>query len=280
MKIVVTGATGRLGRDVCAELTGRGVENIGLGSRDCDVRDAGAVMSLVGRERPDAVIHCAAYTKVDSAEDEPELCFGVNADGTRNVAAACRASGARMLYVSTDYVFAGDGENFHRPYDPVGPVCNYGRAKLAGELAVRALLERFFIVRTSWVFGAGENNFVRAMLRQSDSGGAVRVVSDQIGSPTYTADLAPLLCDIAATEKYGVYHATNEGICSWADFAAEIFAMTGRNTPVVRVTTEEYGARAPRPLNSRLSKDGLEEAGFARLPHWRDALERYLRSLQ
>ncbi len=279
MNIIVTGATGQLGYDVCAELGRRGIKHIGLGSRDCDITDKSAVDALFSREQPTAVIHCAAYTKVDLAEDEPEKAWAVNVDGTRNIAEACRKYGAKMLYISTDYVFQGDGEQFYTTEDPVAPQGNYGRTKLAGELAVQANLTDYFIVRISWVFGINGSNFVKTMLNLSEKYDSLRVVADQIGSPTYTFDLAPLLCDMIMTDKYGVYHATNEGVCSWADFSRAIFAAAGKTMTVNDVTTEEYGAKAPRPKNSRMSKDKLVENGFHRLPTWQDALERYLKEL-
>ena len=279
MKIIVTGATGQLGYDVCKELTARGIENIGLGSKDCDITNRDSVFALFEKEQPTAVIHCAAYTKVDLAEDEPERCWAVNVDGTRNIAEACRAYGAKMLYISTDYVFPGEGEDFYTPDATVGPKGNYGRTKLAGELAVQAMLKEYFIVRISWVFGINGSNFVKTMLKLSETRDTLTVVSDQIGSPTYTFDLAPLLCDMIVSDKYGVYHATNEGECSWADFSRAIFAAAGKQMTVKNVTTEEYGAKAPRPANSRMSKDKLAENGFNRLPTWQDALERYLQEI-
>ena len=211
MKILVTGASGQLGYDVCEELKWRKADYIGTSSRELDITDSAAVEQMLQELRPDAVIHCAAYTKVDQAEDEPERCWAVNAEGTKNLAAACRRIHAKMLYISTDYVFPGTGEQFYEPADPVGPVNTYGRSKLAGELAVQSLLDRYFIVRISWVFGKNGNNFVKTMLRLAETKTELNVVCDQIGSPTYTADLAPLLCDMVQTEKYGVYHATNEG---------------------------------------------------------------------
>ena len=276
MRVFVTGATGQLGYDVCRELSRRNAEYMGTGSRELDITDADAVREALTAYHPDAVIHCAAWTAVDAAEDEPERCFAVNRDGTANIAAVCAGIGAKMLYLSTDYVFPGTGESYYRPEDPTGPVNVYGRSKLAGEEAVRHALDRFFIVRISWVFGINGKNFIRTMLRLSGERREVGVVYDQIGSPTYTADLAPLLCDMIAGEKYGVYHATNEGICSWADLAEKTFRLAGKNVKVNRLTTAEYGARAPRPLNSRLDKSGLTRAGFTRLPDWRDALARYL----
>lgn len=280
MKIIVTGATGQLGHDVCLELRRRGIEAIGLGSRDCDITSREAVFSLFDRERPDAVIHCAAYTKVDAAEDDMARCWAVNVGGTQTIAEACAAREVKMLYISTDYVFPGDGERFYLPEDPVGPCGNYGRTKLAGELAVQTMLKHYFIVRISWVFGINGSNFIKTMLRLAETHDTLRVVADQIGSPTYTADLAPLLCDMILTDRYGVYHATNEGLCSWADFAEAIFAEAGKQVRVERVTTEEFGAKAARPLNSRMDKEKLTRNGFARLPSWQDALHRYVQLLQ
>lgn len=277
MKVLVTGVTGQLGHDVCRELERRGVPHIGVGSAACDITDAPAVGALFEREKPDAVIHCAAYTAVDKAEDEAEKAFAVNETGTRNIAAASKARDAKMIYISTDYVFPGDGERFYEPGDETGPQNVYGRSKLAGELAVRELLDKYFIVRISWVFGKNGNNFVKTMLRLAESRDELGVVADQIGSPTYTADLAPLLCDMIATDKYGIYHAANEGICSWAEFAEEIFRQAGKLVRVNRLTTAEYPVKAARPLNSRMSKDKLEKEGFHRLPDWRDALGRYLK---
>lgn len=279
MKIIVTGATGQLGYDVCKVLAARGIEHIGLGSKDCDITSRESVLALFEREQPTAVIHCAAYTKVDLAEDEPERCWAVNADGTRNIAEACRKHGAKLLYISTDYVFPGEGEHFYSPDDTVCPKGNYGCTKLAGELAVQAMLTEYFIVRISWVFGINGSNFVKTMLKLSETRDTLTVVCDQIGSPTYTYDLAPLLCDMIMTDKYGIYHATNEGECSWADFSRAIFAAAGKQMTVKNVTTEEYGAKAPRPANSRMSKDKLAENGFTRLPPWQDALERYLKEI-
>ena len=279
MKIIVTGATGQLGYDVCKVLDARGIENIGLGSKDCDITNRDSVFALFEKEQPTAVIHCAAYTKVDLAEDEPERCWAVNVDGTRYLAEACKAYHAKMLYISTDYVFPGEGEDFYTPDATVGPKGNYGRTKLAGELAVQAMLKEYFIVRISWVFGINGSNFVKTMLKLSETRDTLTVVADQIGSPTYTYDLAPLLCDMIVSDKYGVYHATNEGECSWADFSRAIFAAAGKQMTVKNVTTEEYGAKAPRPANSRMSKDKLVENGFKRLPTWQDALERYLKEL-
>ena len=279
MRVFVTGASGQLGYDVCLALARRGMEYRGVSSKELDIRDREKVMRILNDYSPDAVIHCAAYTKVDRAEEEPELCAAINAIGTRNIAEACAKINAKLLYISTDYVFPGAGEQFYEPEDPTGPLSVYGRTKLEGEEAVKELLDRYFIVRISWVFGLNGNNFVKTMLRLAESNDTVRVVDDQIGSPTYTADLAPLLCDMICTEKYGVYHATNEGICSWADLAEEIFAGMEKQVKINRVTTAEYSAGAPRPLNSRLSKARLTAMGFLPLPPWQDALKRYLHLL-
>lgn len=276
MKILVTGESGQLGHDVCRELRRRGIEHRGLSSKELDIRDGAAVQRMLEEYRPDAVIHCAAYTQVDRAEEEPEQCFAVNALGTRNIALACGAVGAKLLYISTDYVFPGTGERPYEPEDETGPLSVYGKSKLEGEKAVKELLDRFFIVRISWAFGVNGGNFIRTMLRLSETVDTVRVVADQVGSPTYTADLAPLLCDMIQTEQYGTYHAANEGFCSWAELAETVFAYAGKGTKVQRVTTEEYGAKAPRPRNSRLSKTKLTERGFSCLPPWQDALKCFL----
>lgn len=280
MRVLVTGVGGQLGHDVCKELAKRGIGHMGTASRDMDITDANAVLRTISDYRPDAVIHCAAYTKVDLAEDEPERCWAANVDGTRNVALACRETGAKMVYISTDYVFPGEGERPYEPGDPVGPLGAYGMSKLGGELAVRTLLDRYFIVRISWVFGVNGGNFVKTMLRLAQSRDEVRVVCDQVGSPTYTADLAPLLCDMVMTDRYGTYHATNEGVCSWAEFAQAIFRAAGETVRVAPIPTSEYPTRAARPLNSRMSKDKLTQNGFDRLPPWQDALIRYIEKLQ
>lgn len=279
MRILVTGASGQLGYDVERELERRGIEHLGTSSRELDITDREAVERLMAAYRPDAAIHCAAYTKVDLAEDEPERCWAVNADGTRNLAAACREIGAKMLYISTDYVFPGTGEQFRRTDDPVSPVNTYGRSKLAGELAVQSLLETYFIVRISWVFGKNGNNFVKTMLRLAETRTELTVVCDQIGSPTYTADLAPLLCDMVQTERYGIYHATNGGTCAWSEFAKAIFELADKQVTVYPIPTSAYPTRAVRPLNSRMSKECLHSNGFQELPEWKNALARYLKEI-
>ena len=280
MKILVTGVGGQLGYDVCKVLTARNIEHKGVDIADFDITDAKAAREYITQYHPDAVIHCSAWTAVDKAEDEIGKVRMVNTEGPRNIAAACKEIGAKMLYISTDYVFPGTGERFYEPEDPTGPLGAYGETKLGGELAVKELLEKYFIVRISWVFGMNGNNFVKTMLRLAETKTELNVVCDQIGSPTYTADLAPLLCNMIMTEKYGVYHATNEGVCSWAEFAQEIFRLAGKNVKVNPVSTSEYPTKAARPLNSRMSKDKLEKMGFARLPDWHDALARYIHELE
>ena len=280
MKVFVTGASGQLGYDVCRELANRGIEYKGVSSRELDITDKAAVETLLRAYQPDAVIHCAAYTKVDLAEDEAAACWNVNVDGTRNLAEVCRALDAKMIYISTDYVFPGTGTDAYEVDSPVGPLGMYGRTKLAGELAVRSLLNKYFIVRISWVFGKNGGTFVKTMLRLAETRDTLTVVCDQIGSPTYTADLAPLLCDMVETECYGVYHATNEGVCSWAEFSEEIFKQAGKHMTVQHILSKDYPTKAVRPLNSRMAKTCLDQAGFKRLPSWQDDLGRYLKELE
>lgn len=276
MKVLVTGGSGQLGCDVCRELERSKIEYKAPSSKEMDITDADAVREQICSYHPEAVIHCAAWTAVDAAEDAPEQAFAVNEGGTRNIALACREIEAKMLCISTDYVFPGIGTHFYEPGDPTGPVNVYGKSKLAGELAVKELLDRYFIVRTSWVFGEHGNNFVKTMLRLAETKDEVSVVCDQVGSPTYAADLAPLLCKLIQTEHYGVYHITNKGICSWAEFAEEIFRLAKKSVNVKRVTSEQYPVKARRPCNSRLSDKKLIGSAFAQLPEWKDALERYL----
>jgi len=276
MRVFVTGASGQLGHDVCQVLAEREIDYCGVSSKELNITNPQAVTDMLFAYRPDVVIHCAAYTKVDQAEDEPERCWEVNVDGTRYLAQICREIGAKMLYISTDYVFSGTGEQFYEVTDDVNPTSVYGRSKLAGELAVKSLVNNFFIVRISWVFGKNGSNFVKTMLRLAETRKELNVVCDQIGSPTYTADLAPLLCDMIETEKYGIYHATNEGVCSWAEFAEEIFRLTGKDVKVNHILSKDYPAKARRPLNSRMSKNKLKVTGLWQLPHWEDAISRYL----
>jgi dTDP-4-dehydrorhamnose reductase len=278
LKFLVTGAKGQLGGDLCRELARRGLTGRGVDIDDFDITSESAVRAYIADYSPGAVLHCAAYTAVDKAEDDAELCRAINTDGTRYVAGACAAVGAKMLYISTDYVFPGQGEKFYETGDRTQPLNVYGQSKLDGESAMRAETTRCFTVRISWAFGAQGNNFVKTMLRLGAEREEIGVVADQVGSPTYTADLAPLLCDMALSEKYGVYHATNEGVCSWYEFAAAVMEEAGLSAKVKPVQTGEYPTRAARPQNSRLSKESLTQAGFARLPHWRDALKRYIQA--
>ncbi len=279
MKVLVTGYNGQLGFDVIKELETRHIDCKGVDMTDFDITDEKATSEYIKSYSPDAVVHCAAYTAVDKAEDDSELCFKVNAFGSENIAKACGELDIKMVYISTDYVYGGAGNTPFEVTDEVHPCNVYGESKLQGEIAVKKYCPKHFIVRTSWVFGINGNNFVKTMLRLADTHSDLNVVSDQIGSPTYTPDLAMLLCDMIETEKYGIYHATNESYCSWAEFAKEIMHLGKKSTAIHPVTTQEYGAKANRPLNSRLSKKCLDDAGFNRLPTWQDALERYIKKL-
>lgn len=276
MRVFVTGASGQLGHDVCRELEMRNINYLGTSSRELDITDGAAVRSMLMDYYPDVVIHCAAYTKVDEAETERDWAFAVNAQGTWHIAEACRNINAKLLYISTDYVFSGIGEQFYKTDDAAGPINVYGASKLAGELAVRETLQNYFILRTSWLFGERGNNFVSAMLLLSERQNVVSVVNDQVGSPTYAADLASLLCDMSASNRYGLYHAANQGICTRAEFAKEIFRQANRNIEVRTIATADYPSSAKRPLNSRLDQSELCLAGFKPLPLWQDALSRYL----
>lgn len=280
MKILVTGVRGQLGYDVVNELTKRGIEAVGVDIQEMDITDAASVNRVIREAAPDAVIHCAAYTAVDAAEENEELCRRVNADGPQNIANVCKELDIKMVYISTDYVFDGQGERPWEPDDERAPKSVYGQTKYEGELAVQNTLDKYFIVRIAWVFGINGKNFVKTMLQLSQNHDTIKVVNDQFGSPTYTYDLAKLLADMVLTEKYGIYHATNEGICSWYDFACAIFREAGIQINVVPVTTAEYGAKASRPANSRMSKEKLTENGFEKLPPWQDALKRYIEILR
>ena len=282
MKVLVTGVTGQLGFDVARVLRGRGAEVVGATRRETPLDDPARTKAFVLRERPDAVIHCAGYTAVDRAEDEREICRTVNVSATGAIAAACEEIGAKLVYISTDYVFPGTGDRFYETGDGTGPCNVYGASKLAGENAVRDAMAsgRFFIVRTSWVFGLHGKNFIRTILGLAKTRDALTVVNDQIGSPTYTADLAELLADMTESDAFGVYHATNEGVCSWAELAAEAIRLRGLSTRVTPVASDMYPTKATRPKNLRLSKASLDEGGFRRLPDWRDAVKRYLADLE
>ena len=276
MAILVTGARGQLGADVLKVLAEHGIEHKGVGSEDFDITDESAVAACLKAYKPKCVIHCAAYTLVDAAEDNAELCMRVNSGGTENIARACLAVNSEMVYISTDYVFDGKGDVPYEINAPKAPLQVYGHSKLGGEEKVLQYLDKYYIVRTSWVYGKNGSNFVKTMLRLAQDRDIINVVEDQIGSPTYAPDLAALLCEMAMSGKYGTYHATNEGICSWAEFAQEIMRLGGNKCKISPIPSEQYPTKATRPKNSRLSKASLDSAGFARLPDWHDALERYL----
>lgn len=280
MKVLVTGAKGQLGTDLMNELAKRDIEGIGVDVEEMDITDAEACRRVIKASGADAVIHCAAYTAVDAAEDNVELCRRINGEGTRNVAQACKEADVKLMYISTDYVFDGQGTRPWEPDDERHPLNVYGQTKYEGELAVEELSDKYFIVRIAWVFGVAGKNFIKTMLRLGKERGAVSVVDDQVGSPTYTHDLARLLVDMIQTDKYGRYHATNEGLCSWYEFAKEIFRQAGMDVPVTPVSSSEFPAKATRPSNSRMSKEKLSDNGFERLPAWQDALGRFLKEIE
>lgn len=280
MRILVTGVKGQLGFDVVNELEKRGHTAIGVDVEEMDITDAEAVEKVMKADNLDAVIHCAAYTAVDAAEDNRETCMRVNADGTKNIARVCKELDLKMVYISTDYVFDGKGERPWEPDDARSPLNVYGESKYQGELAVEEYLDKYFIVRIAWVFGVNGKNFIKTMLKLGETHKEINVVNDQTGSPTYTYDLAVLLADMVETEKYGRYHATNEGLCTWYEFAKEIFKQAGMDVKVNPVSSEEFPAKAKRPHNSRMDKSKLTDNGFALLPTWQDALKRYLEAIK
>lgn len=283
MRILVTGVKGQLGFDVVNELKKNNIEAVGVDIEEMDITDAAAVKKVITESKVDGVIHCAAYTAVDAAEDNEEICRKINAGGTKNIADVCKELDIKMMYISTDYVFNGQGET---PWQPdckdYKPLNVYGQTKLEGELAVSETLDKYFIIRIAWVFGVNGKNFIKTMLNVGKTHDTVTVVNDQVGTPTYTYDLARLLVDMIQTDKYGYYHATNEGgYISWYDFTCEIYKQAGYTTKVVPVTTAEYGvSKAARPFNSRLDKSKLVENGFEPLPTWQDALARYLKEIE
>lgn len=276
MRILVTGVKGQLGHDVMNELAKRGHTGIGVDVEEMDITDAKKVNEVIRASEVEAVIHCAAYTAVDAAEDQVELCRKINAEGTENIAKVCKELDIKMMYISTDYVFDGEGTRPWEPDDERHPLNVYGLTKYEGELAVEKYLDKFFTIRIAWVFGVNGKNFIKTMLKLSETHDELNVVDDQIGSPTYTYDLAVLLVDMIETEKYGRYHATNEGLCSWYEFACEIFRQAGRGVKVNPVSSDEFPTKAKRPHNSRMDKSKLTENGFTPLPAWQDALKRYL----
>ena len=280
MKVLVTGVRGQLGYDVVRELKKRQIEAVGVDVEEMDITDPAQTETVIREAAPDAVIHCAAYTAVDAAEDNEELCREVNARGTENVARICGEMNIKMMYISTDYVFDGKGTRPWEPDDPRDPLNVYGQTKYEGELAVEKYVKKFFTVRIAWVFGVNGKNFIKTMLNLGKTHDKLTVVNDQTGSPTYTYDLARLLADMIQTEKYGRFHATNEGICTWYEFACEIFCQAGIDVEVAPVASDEYPSKAKRPENSRMSKKKLKENGFELLPSWQDALKRYLKEIE
>ncbi|MFU0831523.1 MAG: dTDP-4-dehydrorhamnose reductase [Oscillospiraceae bacterium] len=279
MKLLITGAKGQLGHDITTYCKKTGITCIGASHSELDVTERVAVDDFITLHHPDAVIHCAAYDSVDQAEENEELCRAVNVEGTQNVALACKRVGAKMLYISTDYVFDGEKPGIYDTEDAVGPLSVYGKSKADGEKVVMELLDRYYIVRTSWLFGESGKNFVRTILNLAKARKEITVVYDQVGSPTYTADLAPLLVNMAQNEKYGIYHATNEGFCSWAEFAKEIIKQSQLSCKVIPIKSSEYPTKAVRPKNSRLSKEKLLKEGFYKLPDWQDGLKRFLKQI-
>ena len=280
MKVLVTGYAGQLGWDTVHLLQARGIECRGVDMQDFDLTDGEAVKAYVQSYHPTAIVHCAAYTNVDKAESQPEICAAVNGMGTVNVVRAAISVGAKVVFISTDYVFPGTGDQPYKIDDPYGPQNVYGMSKVQGEDAVRSLMTRYFILRTSWVFGKNGHNFVRTMLRLGAEKKEIRVVNDQIGSPTYTQDLARVICDMINTEKYGIYHVRNEGFLSWYDFAKMIMEKAGLPCRVIPVPSSEYPTPAKRPLNSRLDGSKLAESGFTPMPTVENALDRYLEEIR
>ena len=280
MKVLVTGYGGQLGYDVVKEGARRGLEMIGTASSDLNITDDNKVLEFIRQLKPDAIIHCAAYTAVDKAEDDKENCYEVNVNGTKYLAKAAKEVNAKFVYISTDYVFDGQGEIPFSENSTPDPVGYYGETKYQGEQIIQSILDKWFIIRISWVFGINGNNFVKTMLRLSETRDELNVVGDQVGSPTYTFDLAQLLINMIQSDKYGIYHASNEGFCNWAEFAKEIFRQANKDVKVNLIATEEYPTRAVRPKNSRMSKQKLIDNGFYPLPKWQDALEHFLNELK
>lgn len=279
MKILVTGYKGQLGFDVVKEANSRGIEAVGVDIEEMDITDATCVDRVIKSGNYDAVVHCAAWTAVDKAEDLQEACRKVNVDGTANIANVCEELDIPMMYFSTDYVFDGEGDTPWNEYDERNPLNVYGQTKYEGELAVEKL-DKHFIVRIAWVFGVNGHNFIKTMLRLGKERGAVSVVNDQIGNPTYTYDLAKLVVDMIQSDKYGKYHVTNSGdYISWYDFACEIFKQAGMDVSVTQVDSNAFPAKAKRPHNSRMSQNEVVKNGFTPLPTWQDALSRYLKEI-
>lgn len=279
MTVVVTGAAGQLGQDVMTALAARGHNAVGIDRAEADITNEAQVTAVITAAAPDAVIHCAAYTAVDRAEEEQDLCARINVDGTRFIARAAQQCGAKLIYISTDYVFNGQGEKPFLPTDEKAPLNHYGLTKSRGEDAALSECSRTFVVRTSWVFGAHGNNFIKTMRRLGTERDEVSVVCDEVGAPTYTPDLAALLCEMIESDRYGVYHGTNEGECRRDELAQAVMDTFGLSCRVNAITGDQYPTLATRPHNSRLSKACLSEAGFTRLPDWKDALARYAKEV-
>lgn len=277
MKVLVTGANGQLGYDVIKQLNSVGIDYLATDRESLDITNKEQVTRVISDYNPDAVIHCAAYTAVDKAEDEKELCYSINVLGTRYIAQVCKEINAKMVYISTDYVFDGEGEKPFEITDKPNPINYYGQTKYEGELEVQKSLDKYFIVRISWVFGSNGNNFVKTMLKLGKEKDEISIVADQIGSPTYTPDLAELLIEMIKTNEFGVYHATNEGYCSWYEFACEIFKQAEIDIKVNSINTEDYPTKAVRPKNSMLCKT---KSSFDLLPNWEVSLKKFIKLIE
>lgn len=278
MKVLVTGVNGQLGYDVVKELEKRGHKAVGVDRKEMDLTSTEQIKECIENVKPEAIIHCAAYTAVDKAEDEEELCRRVNAIATKDIAECAKKLDIPMIYISTDYVFDGSKDGEYTEDDIPNPINVYGKTKHEGEVYVQELLEKYYIVRISWVFGENGNNFIDTMLRLAKDRNEINVINDQVGSPTYTKDLASLLVDMIETDKYGVYHATNEGYCTWYEFAKEIFRIADVDISVNPITTKEYATKALRPMNSKMSKQKLKDNGFKKLRNWKDTVQEYIRN--
>ena len=274
--ILVTGSTGQLGSDVVKELLKRGYSTLSPNRSELNLCSEDNIRNYISNSNCEAIVHCAAYTQVDKAEDEKDLCIKINATATKHIVKCAKILDIPMIYISTDYVFDGTKDGEYTENDETNPINIYGESKLAGEKYVQEILDKYYIVRTSWVFNINGKNFIETMLRLSKANNQLSIVNDQIGSPTYTKDLSRLLVDMLETSKYGLYHATNEGYCSWYEFADTIFKLANINIDIKAINSNEYASRAKRPMNSKLSKDKLIEYGFKPLPHWEDALKDYL----
>ena len=276
MKILVTGVKGQLGYDVVKALESRGYQPVGVDREEMDLMNNNMIQNFIMNLKPEAIIHCAAYTAVDQAEEEVEICYQINAEAVKVMAECAKTLDIPMIYISTDYVFDGTKASEYVETDIPNPINVYGASKLKGEQYVQQLLEKFYIVRISWVFGINGNNFIKTMQRLGNEQDQLNIIHDQVGSPTYTADLASLLVDMIETNRYGIYHATNEGYCSWYEFADEIFKQSQLDVMLHPITTDQYKTKAKRPLNSKMSKQKLSDYGFHRLPTWQEALKNYL----